>query len=199
MDSRRNRNSIYRRLRYQSKHACCSEIIILCTVAPQSNPSFTLKSYNKFTPFVVILLPLPDQEVLRSSCLLVGWLVCWCMRVFVSVFVNMCLGRISRKRLEIEVRFQWNCGTTIWNDNRMVTWSWCHVILKSQGLKVVTPVAPIGGPPPTCNGKWAADGKCQNFTCYLPEKNNNKISELYMMFARKMPKLVGGKIGTQHI
>ena len=56
---------------------------------------------------------------MRRVCLLVGC----CGRLCVLVFVNMCLGRISEKWLEIETRLRWNTYRKWYMANRMVTCS----------------------------------------------------------------------------
>ena len=76
-----------------------------------------------------IKLLLPLQEVLRSV-VFVGSLMCVCVCLFVCGFVNMFCGRISRKRLAIEARFQ--CTTNKKWHMRRIEWSrnrWCRVTL----------------------------------------------------------------------
>ena len=51
-----------------------------------------------FVLLLFVSLPPPGGIAIRCVC----WCVCVCVCVFLCSFVNMCRGRISRKRLEIE-------------------------------------------------------------------------------------------------
>jgi len=90
-------------------NAVLSVIAVLLTVY------YSFTSVNKLSSRLLhgcyCYIPRPGDIVIRRICLLVGSFV---------IIVNIVLGRISGKRLEIDARFQWT--TKKWHiANRMVT------------------------------------------------------------------------------